>query len=78
MRRRFSAEKYCSLVEQEGGLSLLEEIINSNDIDQEDETAREGGQASRPYPRVVELASMVRDNVSKWRREKDAAEQLDG
>ena len=46
--------KYCSLVQREGGLVLLEEIINSN-------------VPQLPYQRVIELASAVRDNVTKWK-----------
>ena len=53
-----TAEKDCSLVEREGGLSLLEELINSN-------------VPKLPYQRVIDLASAVRDNVTKWKeREK--------
>lgn len=46
--------KYCRLVEVEGGLSLLEELINSN-------------VPMVSYPRVRELASIVRDNVCRWK-----------
>lgn len=46
--------KYCGLVEEEGGLVLLEEVINSN-------------LPSRAYPRVVELAQLVRNNVYRWK-----------
>ena len=55
----FVAKKYCSLVEQEGGLLLLEELINSN-------------VPKVPYQRVIELASIVRDNVTKWKEGKRA------
>jgi len=55
---KVDSEKYCSLVEREGGLSLLEELINSN-------------VPKLPYQRVIDLASAVRDNVTKWKeREK--------
>ncbi len=47
-------DKYCSLVEQEDGLSLLEELINSN-------------LPQLPYTRVLELAAVVRDNVNRWK-----------
>ena len=52
----FFAEKYCRLVESEGGMALLEDLLS----DQSPET--------RPYQRVIELASIVRDNVLNWRR----------
>ncbi|TRY64313.1 hypothetical protein TCAL_04628 [Tigriopus californicus] len=55
--------KYCGLVEQEGGLSLLEELINSN-------------VPQLSYPRVLELAAMVRDNVTQW-KERDGVEPAD-
>ena len=51
------SDKYCSLVEQEGGLVLLEEIINSN-------------LPIRPYQSIIELASVVRDNVTKSKERK--------
>ena len=46
-------------MEQEGGLLLLEELINSN-------------VPKVPYQRVIELASIVRDNVTKWKEGKRA------
>ena len=64
-----SSDKYCSLIENEGGLTLLEELINSNVVngasaDLADEMAAVGG---GPYTRVIELASIVRENVSRWK-----------
>lgn len=56
------AKKYCSLVEREGGLVLLEELINSN-------------VPKVPYQRVIELASIVRDNVTKWKEAKRAKQK---
>ena len=56
------AAKYCSLVEQEGGLTLLEELLNSNAV------------VEVPYPRVLELASIVRENVTSW-KEREAEEE---
>lgn len=47
--------KYCRLIENEGGLELLEELINSNT-------------SPAPYARILELASIVRGNVNDWRR----------
>ena len=48
------AAKYCLLIEKEGGLGLLEELINSNT-------------SPAPYAKILELASVVRDNVNLWR-----------
>ena len=57
------AEKYCSLVENEGGIVLLEELINSNI-------------PKLPYQKVIDLASVVRNNVTKWRERKKSAEEI--
>ena len=46
--------KYCVLIEKEGGLELLEELINSNT-------------SPPPYGKILELASVVRANVNQWR-----------
>ena len=46
--------KYCVLIEKEGGLDLLEELINSNT-------------SPAPYDKILELASVVRANVNHWR-----------
>lgn len=54
------AAKYCSLVEQEGGLSLLEELVNSNSV------------VDSPFPKVRELACVVTDNVAQWKAVGDA------
>ena len=45
-------------MEREGGLLLLEELINSN-------------VPKVPYQRVVELATIVRDNVARWKERGD-------
>merc|ERR1711997_156870 len=47
-------DKYCELIVQEGGLCLLEELINSNT-------------SPAPYSKILELASIVRENVNAWR-----------
>lgn len=47
-------DKYCELIVQEGGLFLLEELINSNT-------------SPAPYSKILELASIVRENVNAWR-----------
>ena len=57
------AEKYCSLVESEGGLILLEELINSN-------------VPQLPYQRVIDLASVVRNNVTKWKEGISSSDEL--
>jgi len=62
---KVDSEKYCSLVEREGGLVLLEEIINSN-------------VPILPYQRVIELASEVRENVTKSKdRKRSKSEDRD-
>lgn len=48
--------KYCRLIEEEGGLELLDELINSNTF-------------PAPYARILELATIVRNNVHAWRQE---------
>ena len=50
----FFTDKYCELIVQEGGLCLLEELINSNT-------------SPAPYSKILELASIVRENVNAWR-----------
>ena len=60
--------RYCQLVEQEGGLTLLDEIINRNLV---------GGGPDRQlqppsppaYPKVIELAYIVRENVNRWKEQ---------
>lgn len=47
--------KYCTLIDKEGGLQLLEELINGN-------------VRPAPYPEILKLASVVRQNVAKWRK----------
>lgn len=49
----FIPAKYCRLIESEGGLELLEELINSNT-------------SPAPYAKILELASIVRENVNCW------------
>ena len=50
--------KYCTLIDKEGGLQLLEELINGN-------------VRPAPYPEILKLASVVRQNVAKWRKSHD-------
>jgi len=54
------AAKYCSLVDAEGGMVLLEDLINDQS-------------PNKPYERVIELATMVRNNVLSWKNENYAA-----
>lgn len=42
-------------MEQEGGLTLLEELLNSNVSQQ------------NVYPKVLDLAQIVLNNVSRWK-----------
>ena len=48
--------KYCALIDKEGGLQLLEELINGN-------------VRPAPYQQVLELANLVRNNVGAWKKE---------
>jgi hypothetical protein len=59
-------------VEGEGGLTLLEELINSNVVNVGDRGV--GAAHSAPYPRVIELASIVRENVTRW-KEREAEDE---
>ena len=45
---------YCELIVQEGGLFLLEELINSNT-------------SPVPYSKILELDSIVWESVNAWR-----------
>ena len=84
-----SSDKYCSLIENEGGLTLLEELINSNVVngggggapvaDRAEEMAAAAAAGGGPYTRVIELASIVRENVSRWKdRVAEAVDANDG
>jgi 4-hydroxy-3-methylbut-2-enyl diphosphate reductase IspH len=46
-----AATRYCSLVESEGGIHILEEIIHNE----------------KPYARIKELAAMVIMNCKEYR-----------
>ncbi|XP_046386506.1 protein zer-1 homolog [Ischnura elegans] len=54
--------KYCSLVEAEGGLTLLEEVISH----------------SEPYPRIKELAAMVIEHCQQYNRQSQASKGPSG
>lgn len=51
----FLAAKYCNLVEEEGGLTLLEELLNQNSENQP------------PVSSVMGLAQVVLRNVKAWK-----------
>jgi len=58
-------EKYCRLVEAEGGTALLDELLEDQCPD------------TKPYDKVIELATIVRNNVRSWKRmEKGQAEEV--
>lgn len=59
-------EKYCRLVNDEGGLAIIEEILNSNSS--EVQTSRED---------VIRLAQHVRRNVTRWKENGQLAATLD-
>ena len=61
----FFADKYCELIVQEGGLCLLEELINSNT-------------SPAPYSKILELASIVRENVNAWRDKRSQRNPANG
>ena len=56
--------KYCRLVQDEGGLALIEEMLNHNS-----ETV------TTSQPRVRELAAVVRGNVLRWREKGGEGEE---
>eukprot|EP00096_Caligus_rogercresseyi_P002418 TRINITY_DN1453_c0_g2_i1.p1 TRINITY_DN1453_c0_g2~~TRINITY_DN1453_c0_g2_i1.p1 ORF type:complete len:838 (-),score=283.76 TRINITY_DN1453_c0_g2_i1:244-2757(-) len=60
----FVDAKYCALVEQEGGLTLLEGLFNL-------------GTSSLPYASVLDLAATVRDNVNRWKNRRSSLLRLD-
>jgi hypothetical protein len=47
--------KYCSLIDKEGGLQLLEDLIDGN-------------VRPLPYPEILKLANIVRNNVANWKK----------
>merc|ERR550517_2312127 len=53
---KVSPEKYCSLVVEEGGLAVLEEMLNSN-----------SDTVTTSRTDVLNFAALVRNNVMKWR-----------
>lgn len=55
---KVDAGKYCRLVEEEGGLALIEEMLNHN-----------SDTVTTSQPRVRELAQVVRSNVLRWKEE---------
>ena len=67
-------------MEREGGVALLEELINRNegvDGGADDEVEVDVAE----HDRVRELASVVREHVRKWREERErrrAQQQLEG
>ena len=56
-------EKYCSLIEKEGGLQLLDQLIN-------------GKISQFPNQKVIECASIVRNNISKWNERRKTNEMI--
>eukprot|EP00092_Neocalanus_flemingeri_P043109 GFUD01047412.1.p1 GENE.GFUD01047412.1~~GFUD01047412.1.p1 ORF type:complete len:807 (+),score=257.80 GFUD01047412.1:121-2541(+) len=60
-------EKYCKLVVQEGGLSLVEEMLNEN-----------SDQVKTSLHQVKEWAGIVRSNVLKWEEQGDLNLEFDG
>jgi len=55
-------EKYCRLVDAEGGMVLLDELLDDQS-------------PTKPYDRVLELATIVRNNVLSWKMIQDGHEQ---
>merc|ERR1719209_2702007 len=64
-----SPDKYCQLVEEEGGLALVEEIVNNNSGEEESEPNQE---------QVKSLALKVRNNVVGWKETETTGLQFDG
>uniref|UniRef100_A0A1B6E2J9 Protein zer-1 homolog n=1 Tax=Clastoptera arizonana TaxID=38151 RepID=A0A1B6E2J9_9HEMI len=59
---RVYPDKYCQLVEAEGGLQILEEVLHDD----------------APYPRIKELASMVLNQCRQYREHGHLELQFDG
>lgn len=64
-----SPEKYCQLVEEEGGLTLVEEILNNNSGDDTNQSS---------LIQVKELARTVRGNVLLWKEHGGVSLEFDG
>merc|ERR1712037_896943 len=64
-----SPDKYCQLVEEEGGLALVEEIVNNNSGEEESEPNQD---------QVKSLALKVRNNVVGWKETETTGLQFDG
>jgi len=62
-------DKYCSLVEAEGGLAMVEEILNEN---------HNADQSGANRKRVKELAEVVRSNVVVWKGKSSSNLEFDG
>merc|ERR1740128_1592465 len=62
-----SPDKYCQLVEEEGGLSLVEEMLNEN-----------SDQVKTSLNQVKEWAQIVRSNVLKWKEQGELNLEFDG
>jgi len=60
-------EKYCQLVVQEGGLDLVEEMLNEN-----------CDQVKTSMNQVKDWAQVVRFNVVKWRKQDELNIEFDG
>jgi len=60
-------DKYCSLVQQEGGLDMVEEMLNEN-----------SDQVKTSLDQVRDLARTVRTNVIRWREQGNLDLEYDG
>ena len=65
-----SPDKYCQLVEEEGGLGLVEEMLNNNSGEED---------AAQPsVTQVKDLARTVRTNVLLWKEQGGVRLEFDG
>jgi len=60
-------EKYCPLVVQEGGLTLVEDILNENST-----------KAETAIEKVKSLAEIMRTNVRRWQNQEEILLELEG
>jgi len=60
-------EKYCPLVIQEGGLTLVEDILNENSTTSEN-----------TLEKVKSLAVILRTNVRRWQNQEEVMAELEG
>ena len=75
-------EKYCKLVREEGGITLVEEILNQNSEQVETFSkfisVKVGMKVASSVAQVVEWAGRVRSNVLRWEEQPDLGLEFEG